>query len=83
MNTTPEAVSNGLALVSIPVKDQERSKRFYNEVLGFPIAREADFRPDARWIELSIPGTQDQHHAGDLVREYAARLRARYGPGDR
>ena len=55
---TKEAVSNGLAIVSIPVKDQEKSKRFYNEVLGFPIAREADFRPGARWIELSIPGTQ-------------------------
>jgi uncharacterized glyoxalase superfamily protein PhnB len=27
-------------------------------VLGFPIAREADFRPGARWIELSIPGTK-------------------------
>jgi catechol 2,3-dioxygenase-like lactoylglutathione lyase family enzyme len=56
MNT--EAISNGLAIISVPVKDQERSKRFYNEVLGFPITREADFRPDARWIELSIPGTK-------------------------
>jgi catechol 2,3-dioxygenase-like lactoylglutathione lyase family enzyme len=58
MDTKPEAVSNGLAIVSIPVKDQEKSKRFYNEVLGFPIAREAEFRPDARWIELSVPGTK-------------------------
>jgi catechol 2,3-dioxygenase-like lactoylglutathione lyase family enzyme len=55
---TNAAVSNGLAIVSIPVKDQERSKRFYNEVLGFPVMREADFRPDARWIELNIPGTR-------------------------
>jgi len=31
MNTKPEAVSNGLAIVSIPVKDQEKSKRFYND----------------------------------------------------
>lgn len=58
MDTGSEAVSNGLAIFSIPVKDQERSKRFYNEVLGFPVAREADFRPGARWIELSIPGTK-------------------------
>ena len=58
MDTNNEAVSNGLALVSIPVRDQEKSKRFYQEVLGFPIAREADFRPGARWIELSVPGTQ-------------------------
>lgn len=58
MDTNNEAVSHGLALVSIPVKDQEKSKRFYHEVLGFSIAREADFRPDARWIELNVPGTQ-------------------------
>ncbi|MGD0364416.1 MAG: VOC family protein [Bryobacteraceae bacterium] len=36
MDTNNEAVSNGLALVSIPVRDQEKSKRFYHEVLGFP-----------------------------------------------
>jgi catechol 2,3-dioxygenase-like lactoylglutathione lyase family enzyme len=58
METIHEAISNGLAIVSIPVKDQERSKRFYNEVLGFPITREADFRPDAKWIELNVPGTK-------------------------
>jgi hypothetical protein len=28
MDTKQEAVSNGLAVVSIPLKDQERSKRF-------------------------------------------------------
>jgi catechol 2,3-dioxygenase-like lactoylglutathione lyase family enzyme len=50
-------VSNGLALVSIPVKDQEKSKQFYSEVLSFPVARDSEFRPDARWIELEIPGT--------------------------
>jgi catechol 2,3-dioxygenase-like lactoylglutathione lyase family enzyme len=58
MEAIQEAVSNGLAIVSIPVTDQERAKRFYNEVLGFPITREADFRADAKWIELSIPGTK-------------------------
>jgi catechol 2,3-dioxygenase-like lactoylglutathione lyase family enzyme len=58
MDTNNDAVSNGLAIVSIPVKDQEKSKRFYNEVLGFPIARDADFRPDAKWIELKVPGTK-------------------------
>jgi catechol 2,3-dioxygenase-like lactoylglutathione lyase family enzyme len=58
MDAKQEAVSNGLALVSIPVKDQEKSKRFYNQVLGFPVAREADFKPDARWIELNVPGTK-------------------------
>jgi catechol 2,3-dioxygenase-like lactoylglutathione lyase family enzyme len=57
MDAKHEALSNGLAIVSIPVKDQERSKRFYNELPGFPIEREADFKPGARWIELGVPGT--------------------------
>ena len=58
MDAKQEAVSNGLAIVSIPVKDQEKSKRLYRDVLGFPVARDADFRPDARWIELNIAGTK-------------------------
>jgi catechol 2,3-dioxygenase-like lactoylglutathione lyase family enzyme len=58
MDTKHDAVTYGLAIVSIPVKDQEQSKKFYNEVLGFPIARDADFRPGARWIELNVPGAK-------------------------
>ena len=58
MNATTEAVTNGLAIISIPVKDQEKAKQFYSEILGFPITREADFRPGTRWIELHVPGTQ-------------------------
>ncbi len=58
MNTNTEAVTTGLAIISIPVKDQQKSKQFYSEVLGFPITREADFKPDARWIELNVPGTK-------------------------
>jgi catechol 2,3-dioxygenase-like lactoylglutathione lyase family enzyme len=57
MGTNVEPIVNGVAIISVPVKDQEKSKRFYSEVLGFPIAREADFRPDARWIELNVTGT--------------------------
>ncbi len=58
MNTDTEAVTTGLAIISIPVKDQQKSKQFYSEVLGFPITREADFKPGARWIELNVPGTK-------------------------
>jgi catechol 2,3-dioxygenase-like lactoylglutathione lyase family enzyme len=57
MDTTQEAVTNGLAIVSIPVKEQERSKRFYNEVLGFPATREADSGRTQN-VELNIPGTK-------------------------
>jgi uncharacterized glyoxalase superfamily protein PhnB len=48
---------NGLAIISIPVKDQEIAKDFYHNVFGFEIARESPFKPDAKWIELSIPGS--------------------------
>jgi catechol 2,3-dioxygenase-like lactoylglutathione lyase family enzyme len=48
---------NGLAIISIPVKDQEIAKNFYHNVFGFEIARESPFKPDAKWIELRIPGS--------------------------
>ena len=41
-----------LAIVSIPVSDQDRAKRFYTEVLGFVEGRDSPFRENARWIEL-------------------------------
>ncbi len=48
---------NGLAIISIPVKDQEIAKNFYHNIMGFEIARESPFKPDAKWIELRIPGS--------------------------
>lgn len=41
-----------LAIVSVPVSDQERAKRFYTEVLGFVAGRDSAFRDNARWIEV-------------------------------
>ncbi|HXW16773.1 MAG TPA: VOC family protein [Candidatus Acidoferrales bacterium] len=45
----------GLALISIPVSDQKRAKDFYTNVLGFALKREAPYRENTSWIELS-PG---------------------------
>lgn len=42
----------GLAIVSVPVSDQDRAKRFYIEVLGFVEGRDSPFRENARWIEV-------------------------------
>ena len=42
-----------IQVVSVPVGDQAAAKRFYVEVLGFEVVRDAPFTPDARWIELS------------------------------
>jgi catechol 2,3-dioxygenase-like lactoylglutathione lyase family enzyme len=41
-----------LAIISVPVSDQERAKRFYTEVLGFIAGRDSAFRDNARWIEV-------------------------------
>jgi catechol 2,3-dioxygenase-like lactoylglutathione lyase family enzyme len=41
-----------LAIVSVPVSDQDRAKRFYTEVLGFVGGRDSPLREDARWIEV-------------------------------
>jgi catechol 2,3-dioxygenase-like lactoylglutathione lyase family enzyme len=51
-------VLNGLAIISIPVKDQEIAKNFYHDILGFDIVRESPFKPDTKWIELNIPGSK-------------------------
>jgi catechol 2,3-dioxygenase-like lactoylglutathione lyase family enzyme len=41
-----------LAIVSVPVSDQDRAKKFYTEVLGFALGRDNAFRDNARWIEV-------------------------------
>jgi catechol 2,3-dioxygenase-like lactoylglutathione lyase family enzyme len=45
-----------LQVVSVPVSDQERSKRFYVDVLGFDVRNDNDFQPGMRWVELVPPG---------------------------
>lgn len=45
-----------LALVSVPVTDQERAKTFYTEQLGFTIVRELALG-DQHWVELAPPGS--------------------------
>ena len=47
-----------LQIVSVPVTNQERSKAFYVETLGFELRREAPMGPDQRWIEVAPKGAQ-------------------------
>lgn len=47
-----------LAIVSIPVKDQDVSKKFYMEVLGCKLMEEMPMGPSARWIRLEFPGVE-------------------------
>jgi catechol 2,3-dioxygenase-like lactoylglutathione lyase family enzyme len=43
-------------IISVPVSDQERSKVFYREILGFNLLREESMGPSGKWIQLAPPG---------------------------
>jgi catechol 2,3-dioxygenase-like lactoylglutathione lyase family enzyme len=45
-----------IAIVSIPVRDQDASRRFYVEKLGFEIVSDDPMGPDRRWVLLAPPG---------------------------
>jgi len=47
----------GIKIVSIPVRDQDVSLKFYTEKMGFKVATDQHFGPGQRWIELLIPGS--------------------------
>lgn len=47
----------GIKIVSIPVRNQDASLRFYTEKLGFKVATDQPFNDKQRWIELQIPGS--------------------------
>lgn len=43
-------------IISVPVSDAQRAKRFYRDVLGFALVREEPMGPDMSWIQLAPPG---------------------------
>ena len=43
-------------IVSVPVSDQQRSKQFYRDVLGFDVLREDPMGPGQSWIQLAPKG---------------------------
>jgi catechol 2,3-dioxygenase-like lactoylglutathione lyase family enzyme len=48
----------GLKFVSIPVRNQDASLKFFTEKLGFKVATDQPFNDRQRWIELLIPGAE-------------------------
>lgn len=42
-----------IAIVSVPVSDQQAAKLFYRDTLGFALVRDNPMGPDQQWIELS------------------------------
>ncbi len=45
-----------ISVLSIPVSDQDRSKRFYAEVFGFQVIMDSPFGEGMRWVMLRPPG---------------------------
>jgi catechol 2,3-dioxygenase-like lactoylglutathione lyase family enzyme len=43
-------------IISVPVSDQDKSKAFYRDVLGFTLLRDEPMGPTGRWIQLTPPG---------------------------
>jgi len=43
-------------IVSVPVSDQEKSKKFYLDVVGFDLIREEPMGPGMKWIQLAPKG---------------------------
>ena len=49
---------NNLQVVSVPVSDQDRAKKFYTEQLGFAVEIDSSFAGDTmRWVMLRPPGS--------------------------
>lgn len=49
---------NRVAIVSIPVSDQQAAKDFYVEILGFVVVRENPMDSGQSWIELAPEGAE-------------------------
>lgn len=47
-----------ISVLSVPVSDQARAKRFYLDKLGFTLITEATFGDDLSWIQVGLPGAQ-------------------------
>ena len=44
-----------IQLFSVPVSDQDRSRDFYRDVLGFQVLGDRQLTPEMRWIQLAPP----------------------------
>ncbi len=42
-----------ISIVSLPVSDQERAKRFFVEKLDWVVLRDEPMGPDARWLQIA------------------------------
>jgi catechol 2,3-dioxygenase-like lactoylglutathione lyase family enzyme len=45
-------------LFSLPVTDQDRSRHFYVDLLGFELVRDEPMGPQQRWVQVRPPGAE-------------------------
>jgi catechol 2,3-dioxygenase-like lactoylglutathione lyase family enzyme len=45
-------------LVSLPVTDHDRARRFYTDVLGFDLVHDLSMGPGERWVQVRPSGAQ-------------------------
>jgi catechol 2,3-dioxygenase-like lactoylglutathione lyase family enzyme len=45
-----------VTVVSVPVSDQDRAKKFYTDTLGLRLLRDDDSVPGIRWVQVAPPG---------------------------
>ena len=48
---------NNLQVISVPVSDQDRARKFYAEQLGFTVEMDSAFGGGMRWVMLRPPGS--------------------------
>lgn len=47
-----------MQLLSLPVRDQDRARDFFVDVLGFDLVRDNPMDPDRRWVQVAPKGAQ-------------------------
>jgi catechol 2,3-dioxygenase-like lactoylglutathione lyase family enzyme len=52
---------NDVDVVSVPVSDPERARRFYVDTLGFELTRDDESIPGMRWIQCRPPSPPHLH----------------------
>src|SRR5687767_3734642 len=57
-NVERTGMIKSIKFVSVYVSDQDAALAFYTQKLGFTVVTDQPMGPDARWIELKIPGAE-------------------------
>ena len=55
--TTTATTTTRVAVISVPVSDQDRARRFYVDQLGFDLIRDDDSIPGMRWVQVRPKGS--------------------------